>query len=125
MQTTVNDMETSLKLIRELLPIQPTVRFGEERIYALLDSLRVRYPSAVIQVEALQESGDELVIPVRINFRELTYSSLVQEIGYLESLRFPFFEFKELTLVGGQRAGSVSCGITGALQIFKPSQAKQ
>lgn len=126
MQNTVNDMEISLKRLRELLPIQLTVRAGEERIYAQLDALRVRYRSADIKVEALQERGDELVMPVRIDFKGITYSALVQEVGYLQSLRFPFFEITELTLGGGQVAGSVTGGINGSLHIFKPpSQTKK
>ncbi len=120
MQTTVNDMETSLLRLRELLPIQLTVRAGEERIYALLDALRVRYRSADMKVEALQVRGDELVMPVQINFKEITYSALAQEVGYLQSLRFPFFEITELTLVGGRSSGLVSCGVNGSLHIFKP-----
>lgn len=120
MQTTVNEMETSLKRLKGLLPVQLTVRAGEERIYAVLDALRVRYRNADIKVEGLQERGDELVMPVRINFKGITYSALVQEIGYLQSLRFPFFEITDLTLGGDQGAGSVTCGINGTLQTFKP-----
>lgn len=126
MQTTVNDMATTLSRLKGLLPVQLTVRTGEGRIYALLDDLRVRYRSADVKVEAVQDSGVELVMPVRINFKGITYSGLVQEVGYLQSLRFPFFEITEVTLGGGQGAGSVTCAINGALHIFKsPAQAKK
>lgn len=125
MQKTVNDMETSLKKFRELLPLQLNVRAGEERIYAQLDALRVRYRHADIKVDALQERGDELVITVRLNFKEIAYSALAQEISYLQSLRFPFFEIADMTLGGGPVSGTVSCAINGALHIFKPpAQAK-
>lgn len=125
MQTTVNNMETSLKRFRELLPLQLTVRAGEERIYAQLDALRVRYRSADIKVDALQERGDELVIAVRLNFNGIAYSALTEEVSYLQSLRFPFFEITDMTLGGGPVSGKVSCAINGALHIFKPpAQAK-
>jgi hypothetical protein len=125
MLSTVNEMESSLKRLRELLPLQLTVRIGEERIYALLDALRIRYRSAEIKVETLQERGDELVMPVRINLRGLTYDALTREVGYLQSLRFPFFEITEIALGPGQSAGLVSGDINGALRIFKPSAPKQ
>ena len=125
MQATVNNMETSLKRFRELLPLQLTVRAGEERIYAQLDALRIRYRSADIKVDALQERGDELVITVWLNFNGITYSALAQEVSYLQSLRFPFFEITDMTLGGGPVPGTVSCAINGALHIFKPpAQAK-
>ena len=125
MQTTVNDMETSLKRLRELLPLQLTVRVGEQRIYSLLDALRIRYRGTDIKVDALQETGDDLVMTVRLNFKGITYSALAQEVSYLQSLRFPFFEITDMTLGGGQIAGTVSCAITGALHIFKlPAPAK-
>lgn len=125
MQTTVNNMDASLVRLRDQLPLQLTVRTGEQRIYALLDALRTRYRSADIKVDALQETGNELIMPVRLNLNGFTYSAVAQEVSYLQSLRFPFYEITEISLGGGQNAGQVSCAITGALHIFKPpAQAK-
>ena len=86
-----HDIDRSLTSLKAMMPQGPSSRSGEEHMLMALDDLKLRAGSAEIVVTNIEDKGAELQLPVVIRGPLKDYTSMVNFIGYLQSLKFPFY----------------------------------
>jgi hypothetical protein len=86
-----HDIDRSVTSLKAMMPQGPSSRSGEEHMLMALDDLKLRAGSAEIVVTNIEDKGAELQLPVVIRGPLKDYTSMVNFIGYLQSLKFPFY----------------------------------
>ena len=86
-----DDIDKSITRLKALIPQGPSTRPGEENMFMALDDLKLKAGSAEIVVTNIEDKGAELQLPVVIRGPLKDYTSMVNLIGYLQSLKFPFY----------------------------------
>ncbi len=112
-----HSVESSLSGIKAVLPPRMLSRLPEEVLLEGLDDLKERIKGADITVANIETKGDEINLPVQIKYGIRDYTDFVNKIGYLQSLRFPFFSITNISLAQGP--DKVLCEIKGSLRMPK------
>jgi hypothetical protein len=86
-----HDIDRSLNSLKAMMPQGPSSQSGEEHILMALDDLKLKAGSAEIVVTNIEDKGTELQLSVVIRGPLKDYTSMVNFIGYLQSLKFPFY----------------------------------
>ena len=86
-----HDIDRSLTSLKAMMPQGPSSQSGEEHILMALDDLKLKAGSAEIVVTNIEDKGAELQLSVVIRGPLKDYTSMVNFIGYLQSLKFPFY----------------------------------
>lgn len=94
---------------------------AEALILTGLDALKSKMRDAEISIAPFDSGGEELLLPVTIRAAMRDYSSLVNTVGHLQSLRFPFFIITALSLsqTGGTERAAVMYEIRGVMKMPK------
>jgi hypothetical protein len=86
------DVDESIKTIKMLLPANLDAHSPEEFILITLDDLKSRMDKkAYVTVTNIEDKGNEIQLPVNIKGPLRDYTTMVNQVGYLQSLKFPFF----------------------------------
>jgi len=119
------DMEKTIAESKEIIPSDFASKSPEERIFIGLDELKYRMKNAEIVVTNIEYKGDEVSLPVTIKSSISSktaakdYAAFVNNIGYLQSMGFPFFYIGSISMVQSQDRASVSYEIKGTLKMIK------
>jgi hypothetical protein len=87
----VDDIEKSTARFKTLLPQDSSRRSVEEIMLMTLDDIKAKAGAAEIAVTNIEDKGIDIQLPVTIRSPLKDYTSFVNYIGYLQSLKFPFF----------------------------------
>lgn len=122
------DMGKTIADLKAVVPSDFASMTPEERIFTRLDELKSRLKNAEIIVTNMDYKGDEVSLPVTIKFSisgkaaGKNYASFVNDIGYLQSVSFPFFSISSISMVQSQDRASISYEIKGALKTVKTGE---
>ncbi|MBF0558694.1 MAG: hypothetical protein HQL08_07940 [Nitrospirae bacterium] len=110
-------VDSSLSGIKAIVPpgvfsIQPEVALLER-----IDDMKERAKDAEITVSNIDRKGDEVSLPVTMRSGVRDYTDLVNTVGYLESMRFPFFSITNVSITPSQ--DKLQYDIRGALRMPK------
>ena len=125
------DMEKTIADLKAIVPSDFASRTPEEHIFIGLDELKFRMKNAEIVVTNMEYKDDEVSLPVTIKSsisRKAAgkdYASFINDIGYLQSMGFPFFYIGGISMVQSQDRASVSYEIKGALKTLKTAEGRQ
>ncbi len=125
------DMEKTIADLKAIVPSDFASRTPEEHIFIGLDELKFRMKNAEIVVTNMEYKGDEVSLPVTIKSSisgkaaGKDYASFMNDIGYLQSMGFPFFYIGSISMVQSQDRASVSYEIKGALKTLKTAEGRQ
>jgi hypothetical protein len=87
-----HDIDRSLTSLKAMMPKGSYSQSGEEHMFMALDDLKLKAGSAEIVVtNIIEDKGAELQLSVVIRGPLKDYTSMVNFIGYLQSLKFPFY----------------------------------
>jgi hypothetical protein len=103
-----DDIDKSITRLKALIPQGPSTRPGEENMFMALDDLKLKAGSAEIVVTNIEDKGAELQLPVVIRGPLKDYTSMVNLIGYLQSLKFPFYTIAGAKIQRSEEATSSS-----------------
>ncbi len=110
----VNSLLMDMKM---LLP--DSVSDNPERLVLKgLDEMKSRLKDAEITITNIEYKGDEIILPVHMKARMKDYAAFVNMVGYLQSMRFPFFIINTVSLAHAQdkEIGAVLYEIKGELR---------
>jgi len=110
-------VESALYGIKTVLPPRMLSSTPEEMLLEGLDDLKLRLKDAGITLPNMERKSDEISLPVQIKLGTRDYTDLVNTIGYLQSLQFPFFGITNISL--SQGPDKVLCEIKGSLRMPK------
>lgn len=123
----IDDIEKSTERLKALLPQSGSGPSIEEHILATLDDLKTKAGAAEVAVTNIENKGADLQLSVTIRSPLKEYTSLVNFVGYLQSLKFPFFGITGIKIQKSEDTTSsvTSFEIKGALKYPKTSPPAQ
>lgn len=90
--------ESSLSSVERVLPSGMTSTMPEERLFEGLDALKEKMTGADLTVDNPDRKNDEVSLPVQIKSDMRNYTDFVNTVGYLQSLKYPFFSITSISL---------------------------
>lgn len=126
-RSAIDDIEKSVSLMKGLLPQDFDGQAMEEHMLLALDDLKTKAGAAELIIANIEDKGADLQLPVAIRAQLKDYTSLVNYISYLQSLKFPFFSVSSLKLQRNDdpTMSSPSYEIKGILKFPKSSSGSQ
>jgi hypothetical protein len=100
-ETTV-DMKHSVETINAVISPDYFSNSSEKQLLMGLDELKTTMKNDAVTVTEFLYTDTEIGLPVSIRGVMNSYSSLVSDIGKLQSLKFPFFSMKSMTMKKGE-----------------------
>ncbi|MFO0752387.1 MAG: hypothetical protein U0411_03560 [Thermodesulfovibrionales bacterium] len=94
----VEGMRGAIAEIKSAVPPGFDAATAETLLLTGLDALKSRMRDAEIAIGSFDSSGEELFVPVTLRATMKDYAALVNTVGYLQSLRFPFVTITALSL---------------------------
>ena len=98
MRDAINDMEIIASTTGELIPNDSSAKKPEIQISAKLDELKSRITEAEITVANMEYKEDAISLPVNIKAPMKDYTAFVNNISYLQSLKFPVFSINSISI---------------------------
>jgi hypothetical protein len=100
-ETTV-DMKRSMETINANISPDYFSNSSEKQLLMGLDDLKTTMKNDAVTVTEFLYTDTEIGLPVSVRGVMNGYSSLVSDIGKLQSLKFPFFSLKSMTMKKGE-----------------------
>ncbi len=124
MKEAIEDID---KTITEAIMIMPDIfkkKTAEELMYIRVDELKSRFRDAEVSITNIEYKGNEINMTIGIKAGKMKdYTAFVNNVGYLQSLKFPFFSINAVSLFQSQDKISVSYEIKGTLKTLKDSRS--
>jgi len=132
-RSATDDIEKSLIRLRSLMSVDSAEQSKEERMLMALDDLKTKAGSSEIKVANIEDKGADLQLPLTVRSPLKDYTSFVNFVGYLQSLKFPFFCITGIKIQRSDdpAASATSFELKGALKFpkaipgFQEAQAKK
>ena len=126
-RSATDDIEKSLLRLKSLLSVDFAEQSIEEHMLITLDDLKTKAGSSEIVVANIEDKGADLQLPLTVRSPLKDYSSFVNFVGYLQSLKFPFFGITGIKI---QRSDDPAASVTsfelkGALKFPKAMSGVQ
>lgn len=118
MKAAASDIERTISEAKAAMPPGLGLKSRETAIFNSLDELKSRFRDAQISAGDINFRDEEFNLPVAVKASLRDYTVLVNDIGYLQSLRFPFFSVSAVTISEGADE-SVNYEIKGAFRMPK------
>lgn len=98
MEGAINDMDITISEAERAIPHDLKIKTPERLIFTALDKLKARMYLAEIRVSPIVINEVKVSLPVVIRAEMKNYTALVNNVGYLEALRFPFFSIDDISI---------------------------
>jgi hypothetical protein len=123
----IDDIEKSSIRLKSMLPEDSSGQSKEEHMLIALDDLKSKAGPSEIVVTNIEDKGADLQLAVTIRALMKDYTSFVNFVGYLQSLKFPFFGIMGIKI---QRSDDPNVRVTsfeikGALKFPKTTSGIQ
>ncbi|MBZ0155961.1 MAG: hypothetical protein K8I29_07065 [Alphaproteobacteria bacterium] len=122
----VQEMRGAIAEIKSFVPPEFDPLKAEALILTGIDALKSKIRDAEISIASFETGGEEVLLPVTIRAAMRDYPSLVNTVGYLQSLRFPFFSIATLSLsqVTDKEKTAVIYEIKGVMRTPKVKESR-
>jgi hypothetical protein len=113
------DVKRSTAFLKAAVPARFFDDPPERSILVGLDAVRIRMKGDEVTTSELLYKENEVNLPVMIRGNLRDYSNLVNNVGYLQAMRFPFFSIMSLSIkkTGELEGQEVSYEIKGELKV--------
>ncbi len=112
--TQTNEIIDLTKYLKKEFDLDIEAANSDVLTFETLDQMKEDLRDATITVEAFKQTGVERSLPTEIYTSVGNYRIILQYLDYVESLRLPKFNIRQLT-VSKEATGKVMLKITGAL----------
>lgn len=124
-KTKIIKMESEIKYMAsekeymEILLLSDFSKSSPEKfILMAIDDMKIKMPWAEMNIADIKETNDEIYLPLDIRIPVYDYTTLLNYIGYLASLKFPYYTIENFTIIKSQQPPEdVICNIKGMLRI--------
>ena len=119
MKQTAMDIDSVIKGINNLLPPYYYSKSHKEGILLALDDIKMNIKGANITITDFAPKEGEITLPLNISIPVDDYAVLVNNIGYLQSLNFPYLAVNNIVIAkaGGPSGAIIICKIDGSLRM--------
>jgi len=98
MKEAIKNIDLAILQVRAEMPSGMSAETTEADVLLTLDILKSRLKSSSISIDALEKKEDDIILPVTIRGALSDYQKFMHDLGYLQSLTFPFFVIRSLSL---------------------------
>ncbi|MEW6067981.1 MAG: hypothetical protein AB1610_06800 [Nitrospirota bacterium] len=119
MERNIAEMNSLVKEINSLLPSHYYFKDHKEIMLLGFDEIKTTLKDAEITVKNFNSDAHEISLPVTISIPVNSYVQMVNNIGYLQTLNFPYFAIKSIVIetpAKGPFSGTI-CKIEGILRM--------
>ncbi len=118
MESEIKYMTSEIKYMESLLLSDFSESSPEKFIFMAIDDMKIKMPWAEVKIADIKETNDEIYLPLDIRIPVYDYTTLLNYIGYLASLKFPYYTIKNFTIIKSQQPPEdVICDIKGMLRM--------
>lgn len=117
LQDTGKNLDMLINEYKELVPQDFSARMPQEFIFWGLQYLKERFKDAEITAAEVEIKGKEILLPLTIKAPLKDYAELVNQVGHIQLMSFPFFRISGSSLLLDKVKGTASYEIKGALTI--------
>ncbi len=118
MESAIKYMASEKKYMDSLLLSDFSKSSPEKFILMAIDDIKTKMPWADVKIADINETNDEISLPLDITIPVYDYPTLLNNIGYLASLKFPYYTIEKFSIIKSlQPPESVTCNIKGILRI--------
>ena len=119
----IGELERSTQTMKAVLPREFSEHSVKEHMLLALDEVKRRVGSGELTIANIEDKGPDLQLPVTIKAPLRDYADLANFVGYLQSLKFPFFVIANLRIWRSEDSpgAETSWEIKGVLKLPKPA----
>ncbi len=118
MESEIKYMESEKEYMEILLLSDFSKSSPEKFIFMAIDDMKIKMPWAEMSIADIKEIDDEIYLSLDIRIPVYNYTTLLNYIGYLASLKFPYYTIENFTIIKlPQPPEDVICNIKGKLRI--------
>jgi len=125
MKHSAADIESGIRHIESLLPDDLYTRSPQELIFLALDDIKTALKRSEVTVTNFDEKMGTVSLPVSIKIPTDSYAMLINNIGYLQSLKFPYYTITSIAITKSQGMSGFICAIDGFLKMPVITPVKQ
>lgn len=112
-------IDKALSDIKLVFPPGQNILTPETQIFTAIDALKLKFAGNEVSFTAMESKDNNISMPVLIKGEFDDYSAFVDSVGYLQSLKFPFFSVEGISLSQAQAFGPVRFEVKGKLKTLK------
>lgn len=125
MKHSAEDIESGIRHIESLLPDDLYTRSLQELIFLALDDIKTAFKRSEVTVTNFDEKMGTVSLPISIKIPTDSYAMLINNIGYLQSLKFPYYTIRSIVITKSQVMPEFICTIDGFLKMPVITPVKQ
>lgn len=105
MKNVIRDIDKAIVRLNKEIPSNSSEEMTKAEILYGMDDLKSRFKSYDISFATIEKKDLDVVLPVNIVGPILDYGKFINDVSYIQNLRYPFFIFKELHIEKRERDG--------------------
>jgi len=94
----ITDIERTSMTIKGLIPGEFETRSPEEFLLTGLDEVKSIFGNAEVTITNIETKSNEVQLPVTIKAVLKDYTLFTNQVGYLQSMKFPFFAINSIKI---------------------------
>jgi hypothetical protein len=98
MKEAIKNIDVAIAQVRAEMPRNMGQESSEADILLALDILKSRLKSCAISIDTLEKKDDDITLPVTIRGVLSDYHKFMNDLGYIQALRFPFFVISTMSI---------------------------
>jgi hypothetical protein len=104
MKNAIKNMDVAIAQIRSEIPGDLGREALQADILVAFDDLKSRFKNCQVAIAGFQRHEDEISLPVTIRGPVTNYHKFLDDIGYLQERKFPFFFIAEIAVTKSERS---------------------
>jgi len=105
MKNVIRDIDVTIVKINKEIPRNYSEEMTRAEVLYVLDDLKTRFKSYDISITSLEKKDFDIVLPLNIVGPVFDYKQFINDVSYLQNLRYPFFLFKDIVIEKREKDG--------------------
>lgn len=117
MSQAIVDLEMVMGQIDEMMPASYHSRGHREIILLAISDIKSNLRFAEVKIIDFKDEKKEILLPVEISFPVEDYTIMTESIAYIQSFKFPYFVFDDISVNRNKDSTEITCKIMGSMRM--------
>jgi CHAT domain-containing protein len=113
----VVDIGAAMDQMDEMIPDDYFSKSHREFILAAIRDIKSTLSFAEVKLIDFTEQDKEIVLPIEILFPVEDYTIMTESIAYVQSFKFPYFIFDDISVERAKDSADINCKILGSMRM--------
>ncbi len=113
----VVDLDDVMNQMDEMIPKGYFSKSHREFILAAISDIKSAMSFAEVKLIDFKDEGKEIVLPIEIKFPVEDYTIMTESIAYVQSFKFPYFIFDDISVERAKDSADINCKIIGSMRM--------